>query len=438
MEGGWCQADELVASVDGRLQQLQLGHDFLVRHFGPTAQPRVGWKIDPMGASDVTPLLFTGAALPVVVQARIPYQLKDSLLASQRGELWWCSGPGWSGNRANACVLAHILESYSALCTQGFDFDQYRTPSPPVTPENVAARAQVLVDFVRGWGNATATPLVMVPWGGDFRWQNGSFYFGNMSRLMAHVNANPALYQLDLRLATVSEYLRDVAALYPNRSLATLEGPFEPYDGISASDAANGYWTGLLSSRPEIKRAARRGEASLRPASLLAAVSGSSADVADQLAAANANLGILPHHDAITGTCNAGIFNGSDPIHGGGVCQDFLQHADAAANASQSLAARLLQSRVLNCSVNATLQPLAPDAVLPALPASLLLFNPSGFAGTLPLSLPLPPSATATTAVDLVLPDGSHRPLPTQLTARDSGHGSGCVRRRRKKRNVFF
>ena len=107
------------------------------------------------------------------------------------------------------------MRSYSALCGQGFDFDDFRTQSPPVTQANVAARAQVLVDFALSWANNTAHPFIMLPWGGDFRWQNGSYYFGNMSLVIDHINANADAYGADVRLATVSEYFRAIPAPSP-------------------------------------------------------------------------------------------------------------------------------------------------------------------------------------------------------------------------------
>lgn len=46
-----------------------------------------------------------------------------------------------------------------------------------MTPENVVERAKVLVDTARLWSSysAGAKGVILVPWGGDFRWQNGTY-----------------------------------------------------------------------------------------------------------------------------------------------------------------------------------------------------------------------------------------------------------------------
>ena len=47
--GGIVMSDEAAASYVARVNQLQEGHKFLTEHFG--AIPRIGWQIDPFGAS---------------------------------------------------------------------------------------------------------------------------------------------------------------------------------------------------------------------------------------------------------------------------------------------------------------------------------------------------------------------------------------------------
>ena len=74
-------------------------------------------------------------------------------------------------------ILTHIIESYSGLAGQGFDFDQYRVPSPPVNASNVRARAAVFLKLAKKWAQYhanTSQGTLMLPWGGDFRWQNGT------------------------------------------------------------------------------------------------------------------------------------------------------------------------------------------------------------------------------------------------------------------------
>ena len=79
VEAGWCQADELVADVDGRSENLARGHEWLRVNIDASILPRVGWKPDPFGASDLsTALLGKAQGFEFMAQARIPAELKQT------------------------------------------------------------------------------------------------------------------------------------------------------------------------------------------------------------------------------------------------------------------------------------------------------------------------------------------------------------------------
>ena len=192
VEGGWVQADESVASWHARLDALTLGHEWLAREFGPAARPRTGWKIDPFGATTLTATMFAQDGLDASVKMRIPYAQLKQREANQTMQFLWHTQapqparqpvvPGLPVARAPAqdsTLFTHIIESYSAMTEQGFDFDQFRIKSPPVTAANVAARAQVLTSWLHNGSSGSRTSwfrgnILMIPYGGDFRWQNGS------------------------------------------------------------------------------------------------------------------------------------------------------------------------------------------------------------------------------------------------------------------------
>ena len=130
------------------------------------------------------------------------------------------------------------MESYSGLANQGFDFDQFRCKSPPITTENVQERAEVLLELAYQWygyTNVTSANTIMIPWGGDFRWQNGSYQYGNMSLIMDHVNQH--YRNVTIQYATVSEYAQILASKTPDETdFAEYRGTFEPYDYRAVDD----------------------------------------------------------------------------------------------------------------------------------------------------------------------------------------------------------
>lgn len=92
VEGGWCQADEIVATIDGRVENLVLGHEWLRQNIAGNVTPAVGWKIDPFGAADLTPaLLGTAQRWGSMVQARIPATLKEKWRESGTFQRRWSS-----------------------------------------------------------------------------------------------------------------------------------------------------------------------------------------------------------------------------------------------------------------------------------------------------------------------------------------------------------
>ena len=163
VEGGWSQGDEIVATLDGRLANLAAGNEWLSETFGEAARPRIGWKVDPFGASALTPTLFDAAGFDAFVKMRVPWELKDHLAKTGDSELIW-RAPAEQGAGE---VFMHVLRSYSGLCGQGFDFDNYRNLTPNITAANVANRSWTLVDYCYSWNSFTHSSKIMMPWGGE-------------------------------------------------------------------------------------------------------------------------------------------------------------------------------------------------------------------------------------------------------------------------------
>lgn len=45
--GGWCMNDEATTHYDHIIEQMTLGHQFILHNFGVV--PKTGWSIDPFG-----------------------------------------------------------------------------------------------------------------------------------------------------------------------------------------------------------------------------------------------------------------------------------------------------------------------------------------------------------------------------------------------------
>ena len=111
--------------------------------------------------------------------------------------------------------------------------------------------------------------MLALPWGGDFRWQNASYYFQNMTLLIEHVNARPDEYGLRVLYATPSEYFTALNSRTRNRRWPMVQGDvFTPYDNNMKTRALQGFETGIYDSQTEEKRWTRRTMNTLRAADL--------------------------------------------------------------------------------------------------------------------------------------------------------------------------
>ena len=326
-------------------------------------------------------MLFEAARFDALTKMRVPWTIKDKAQRAGKAEVVW-RVPRPAGQPSE--IFTHLLTSYSGLENQGFDFDQYRVKSPPITSENVAQRAQLFAQFCSQWAgyfNSSGSRMLALPWGGDMRWQNASFYFQNMTLLIEHVNARPDEYGLRVLYATPSEYFTALNSRTRNRRWPMVQGDvFTPYDNNMKTRALQGFETGIYDSQTEEKRWTRRTMNTLRAADLSHALAhahglynGTGLD--EGLLTARQAVGIGVHHDAIPGTSNTGKFTGSDPIHGGWVVQDYVNRLKDGTRA----ALRSLERSMSLMHAGAPARALGGDEVLDVSGAAqaLLLFNPS-------------------------------------------------------------
>ena len=390
VEGGWSQSDEIVASLRERLHNLEAGHDWIGQHIGRGAAfPRLGWKLDPFGGSAVSAAIFRAQRADAYVKMRIPDWMKRSMQAAGQAEQIW--RPAHQLGGSGDSIFLHVLESYSSASGRGFDFDQFRTPSPPISPANVEQRAGVFAALAEEWApffdrlrGRPGRRLLMLPWGGDFRWQNGSYWFGNMSLLIAHVHAHPAAYGgMRFRFATPSEYFRALhtAAIEDNVSFATSEEVWQPYDGqgFRARAHPGQYMSGIFDSRTGEKLLTRvastrvTAAAAFRVAAMMRGARPPSARGAAWLGAAKEAVGIGVHHDALPGTSNSGLYRGGDPVHGGFAVQDYKSRLAAGRRMADEALADAVAALV-GVGARTTL----PDDREPlVLPARLAIANPA-------------------------------------------------------------
>lgn len=232
-----------------------------------------------------------------------------------------------------------------------------------IDSNNVGNRAREFANIMRGRAMAYRTQHLLVPFGDDFKFKSADRQFGNMDRLIDHINANPQTYGMKVQYSTLSDYFAGVAAAQVKHPM--IQGDFFPY-----ADNEDSYWTGYYTTRPLLKQKSRRLNHILRACEQLVVLVRSSPhsnldttrreltvgfweDKFKEVERARMETALFLHHDAITGTSRTNVV------------QDYQQRMDSAAEQMMQIMTRMIE-HLLTKEPNPT----------PTLTPNVLIFGP--------------------------------------------------------------
>ncbi|XP_071865397.1 lysosomal alpha-mannosidase II isoform X2 [Bombus fervidus] len=292
--GGWSMNDEAVTHYHSLVDQYTWGFRRLNDTFGTCATPRIGWQIDPFGHSREQASLFAQLGFDGMFFGRLDYQDKNKRLKNKTMEFIWEGSPNL-GARANLFTVA-LYNTYSP--PPGFCYDILCNDEPiiddPDSPDyNVKERIDIFLQYVAHQAEVYRTNNVVLTMGGDFTYQQAEMYFANMDKLIRYVKEEKGS-EVNIFYSTPSCYLKAVNDA--KLQWSTKSDDFFPY----ASDP-HSYWTGYFSSRPAIKFFERMGNNLLQISKQLSVLT-SLEGYEKQLEHFREAMGIMQHHDAITGT----------------------------------------------------------------------------------------------------------------------------------------
>ncbi|CAH1251351.1 MAN2A1 [Branchiostoma lanceolatum] len=327
--GGWVMSDEAITHYYAMIDQMIEGHEWIKRNLG--IKPRSGWAIDPFGHSPTMAYLLKRMGLQNMVVQRVHYSVKKQLAKEKQLEFMWRQN--WD-HGASSDMLCHMMPFYSydvphtcgpdpKVCCQ-FDFKRlpggrvncpWKVPPVPISDNNVAERAKLLLDQYRKKSKLYRSNIVLIPLGDDFRYDKAIEWdqqYGNYQKLFDYMNSQN--WHVEAQFGTLSDYfdaMWDRAGLQPGSP--GLGYPVLSGDFFSYADREDHYWSGYYTSRPFYKNLDRVLEAHARAAEIifsLALAHSRHIDVPSfpaknayqMLIGARKSLGLFQHHDAITGT----------------------------------------------------------------------------------------------------------------------------------------
>ncbi|XP_034666347.1 lysosomal alpha-mannosidase isoform X1 [Drosophila subobscura] len=296
--GAWSMNDEATTHYQSIIDQFSWGLRRLNDTFGECGRPRVGWQIDPFGHSREMASIFAQMGFDGMFFGRLDYQDKDERLMTKNAEMIW-HGSANLGKSSDLFTGA-LYNNYQA--PEGFCFDILCTDDPIIdgkhSPDNnVKERVDAFLDYAKTQSKYYRTNNVVITMGGDFTYQAAQVYYKNLDKLIRYSNARQVNgSNINLIYSTPSCYLKSLhesGITWPTKS-----DDFFPY----ASDP-HAYWTGYFTSRPTLKRYERDGNHFLQVCKQLSAMAPKkSPEFEAHLTFMRETLGIMQHHDAITGT----------------------------------------------------------------------------------------------------------------------------------------
>ncbi|KAH8410113.1 hypothetical protein KR009_006062 [Drosophila setifemur] len=323
--GAWSMNDEAAVNYQSVIDQFTVGLKFLDETFGVCGRPRVGWQIDPFGHSREQASLYAQMGYDGEFFSRMDHNDKDRRLEDLALEMVWDA----SETLNDVKLFTGLLYTFY-WDTPGFCFDVHCSDDPIIDGDsydnNVQSRVDGFIAYAAEVAEKFRTNHIMIPMGGDFQYEDAEVNFKNMDKLVKYVNERQLSgSKYNVIYSTPGCYLNSVhqsVQTYPNKTL-----DFFPYGSDS-----NSFWTGYYTSRPTQKRFERDGNHILQVAKQLSAFANlSSEEQKESLEYLRQIMGVMQHHDAITGTEKQHVSNDYDRllhdaiVGGASIARDALQ-----------------------------------------------------------------------------------------------------------------
>eukprot|EP01080_Neovahlkampfia_damariscottae_P000039 gene39-4290_t len=292
--GGRTMPDEACNTYSSIITTLTSGHKYIKKRFTEEFYPKIGWSIDPFGASSAVNRIHKLTGFNATVHQRIPYNEKQERISKNQLEFWWKQNQNVGTEYE---FLTHIMsENYCEY--RFFNIDHWGYG--PTTKENLEHRVNKMIDSINERSKGYSTNDFLLPIGCDFTFaeQRDMDMLNSMAPVIEEIKR---YYGIDIKFSLLSEYFSKLSI---SKEL-TYQSDFNPY-----SDNPNDYWSGFYTSYPVLKRRIRSAEAYFRNSNFLL----STVFLKDDRDSFNYNENIellnylekslsdTTHHDAITGT----------------------------------------------------------------------------------------------------------------------------------------
>ncbi|XP_050428079.1 lysosomal alpha-mannosidase-like [Adelges cooleyi] len=302
--GAWSMNDEANANYISIIDQFTWGLRKLNDTFGACGRPHIGWQIDPFGHTRQMAALFTLFGYDGLFFGRLDYEEKSQRLRNKTAEMIWQSSPNLG---RSADLFTHALYNIY-VSPKGYCFDIKCAEDPIVDDKesplyNVEWKGEGLIDWINNQSSQYKTNNIILTMGDDFQYTAAGINFYSMDKIIKYINSKQSSgSKINAIYSTPSCYLKAVNDR--NETFPTKSDDFIPYKSDKHS-----YWTGFFTSRPTQKYYERRGNNILQTCKQLAVQSMEGFKYESKITPLREAMGIMQHHDAITGTAKQHVAN---------------------------------------------------------------------------------------------------------------------------------
>lgn len=295
INGGWVMHDEATVYYKHLLDNMRLGLKFLKEEFNVT--PKIGWFIDPFGHSSANAHLMAQMNFDKLVLTRINHQERQDRINNHNLEFIY--EPFGKGKK----IFTHI--SYDHYCPSK-TLRKYPCDKPVVlTQEELKAVSESFYQEMLDESKAYRHNNMLLYYGDDFSFQEADINYKNIEQIMDYVNTNMK-GKMKLIYSTPSIYFD-----YVEKSNCKFE-EYSNEDFFPYADNKHCYWTGYFTSRANLKGLVKQLGIYVSIVSKLLVElymddndkknKSNIKEIVKDVQLARDYLGVLQHHDAITGT----------------------------------------------------------------------------------------------------------------------------------------
>lgn len=181
--------DEAAAHYISIVDQMTLGHQWLLKTFGECAVPKIGWQIDPFGHSREQANLFAQMGFDGLFFGRLDHDDKTKRENTTTMEmLWRGSDDLLKESDLFTGVLPNGYNPPSKFCFDDTCSDEAIVDDKRSPDYNVDQRVNEYIKVIEDQAKHYRTNDLIHTMGSDFQYQNALPWYLNLDRLMKYVN----------------------------------------------------------------------------------------------------------------------------------------------------------------------------------------------------------------------------------------------------------